>query len=103
MKNRKMLLQVLFAMTVVIGLTIPALVAGASGGGFLSDKRPASYSAADSCGVFSAMPLNTPQGNIAPMVAAGDSHIVRLKSDGTVVAVGDKSYGQYDVNGWNLN
>jgi len=34
------------------------------------------------------------------MVAAGYSHTIRLKSDGTVVAVGDNEYGQCDVSGW---
>ena len=31
-------------------------------------------------------------------VAAGDRHTVGLKSDGTVVAVGDNYYGQCDVS-----
>jgi len=35
-----------------------------------------------------------------PMVAAGEDHTVGLKSDGTVVAVGDNSRGQCDVGGW---
>jgi len=35
-----------------------------------------------------------------PMVAAGASHTVGLKSDGTVVAVGDNSYGELNVTGW---
>jgi uncharacterized repeat protein (TIGR02543 family) len=39
--------------------------------------------------------------NFAPyMVAAGSYHTVGLKTDGTVVAVGDNSYGQRNVNGW---
>ena len=33
-------------------------------------------------------------------ISVGSNHIVGLKSNGTVVAVGDKSYGQCDVNGW---
>lgn len=33
-------------------------------------------------------------------LAAGNRHTVRLKSDGTVVAVGDNEYGQRDVSGW---
>ena len=33
-------------------------------------------------------------------VSAGYSHTVALKSDGTVVAVGDNSYGQCDVSDW---
>ena len=38
-----------------------------------------------------------------PMVAAGWVHTVGLKSDGTVVAVGDNRYGQCNVGGWDLN
>jgi hypothetical protein len=34
------------------------------------------------------------------MIAAGEMHTVGLKSDGTVVAVGDNSYGQRNVGGW---
>ncbi len=33
-------------------------------------------------------------------IAAGRRHTVGLKSDGTVVAVGENEYGQCDVNGW---
>jgi alpha-tubulin suppressor-like RCC1 family protein len=35
-----------------------------------------------------------------PMVAAGSWHTVGLKSDGTVLAVGDNGYGQCNVGGW---
>ena len=35
-----------------------------------------------------------------PMVAAGERHTVGLKSDNTVVAVGDDFYGQCDVSDW---
>jgi len=41
--------------------------------------------------------------NFAPyMVAAGYSHTVGIKTDGTVVAVGQISHGQCDVDGWML-
>ncbi|MFC6452502.1 hypothetical protein [Paenibacillus vulneris] len=33
-------------------------------------------------------------------MAAGRRHTVRLKSDGTVEAVGDNEYGQCDVSIW---
>ncbi|WP_240986091.1 RCC1 domain-containing protein [Acididesulfobacillus acetoxydans] len=33
-------------------------------------------------------------------VAAGCAHTIGLKSDGTVVAVGDNEYGQCDVSDW---
>ena len=39
---------------------------------------------------------------VASQVAAGDDHTVGLKSNGTVVAVGDNTYGQCDVDGWDL-
>ena len=35
-----------------------------------------------------------------PMVAAGSEHTVGLKSDGTVVAVGENYFGRCDVGGW---
>ena len=36
------------------------------------------------------------------MVSAGSEHIVSLKEDGTVVAVGDNRDNQCDVSDWNL-
>ncbi len=33
-------------------------------------------------------------------IAAGRRHTVGLKSDGTVLAVGDNKYGQCDISGW---
>ena len=33
-------------------------------------------------------------------VSAGQSHTVGLKTDGTVVAVGDNDHGQCDVSNW---
>lgn len=33
-------------------------------------------------------------------IAAGRRHSVGLKSDGTVMAVGDNKYGQCEVSGW---
>ncbi|MNJ73831.1 hypothetical protein D3C77_706790 [compost metagenome] len=33
-------------------------------------------------------------------VAAGCTHTIGLKSDGTVVAVGSNEFGQCDVSGW---
>jgi len=39
-------------------------------------------------------------GQYTPMVAAGFDHTVGLKSDGTVVAVGDSRWGQCNVGNW---
>ena len=36
----------------------------------------------------------------ADTITAGRRHTVGLKSDGTVVAVGDNKYGQCNVGGW---
>jgi heat shock protein HslJ len=41
-----------------------------------------------------------PEPEYNPMVAAGGSHTVGLKSDGTVVAVGRNDNGQCNVGGW---
>jgi hypothetical protein len=74
MKNKKMLLQVLLSMALVLSLILPSLV------------------------------LNTAfviaQGSVTPMVAAGGGYTAGLKSDGTVVAMGDNEYGQCDVGNW---
>ena len=40
------------------------------------------------------------QEQVKPMVAAGSVHSVGLKANGTVVAAGQNSYGQCNVNGW---
>ena len=37
---------------------------------------------------------------VTPMVAAGGAHTVVLKSDGTVVAVGNNNYGQLNTGNW---
>src|SRR4030042_1618680 len=37
---------------------------------------------------------------VNPRVAGGGHHTVGLKADGTVVAVGDNTYGQCNVSGW---
>ncbi|MGB6872559.1 MAG: YIP1 family protein [Dehalococcoidia bacterium] len=100
MENRKTLLQVLLYMALVLSLIVPASAVGASGAGPRPDDRLVNYSAADSSSVFSAMALNTPQGNVTPMVAAGSKHTVGLNADGTVVAVGRNDYGQCDAGDW---
>lgn len=44
--------------------------------------------------------LAEPAVSFIPGVAAGGSHSVGLKSDGTVLAVGEDVYGQCDVDAW---
>lgn len=41
--------------------------------------------------------INNPTG-----VAAGGYHMVGLKDDGTVVAMGSNEYGKCNVGGWDL-
>ena len=74
MRNRKMLLQVLLSMALVLSLIIPASVLGASATEYLPDDFPVSYSAVDGSSAASAMALNTPQAKVIPMVAAGVYH-----------------------------
>ena len=100
MKNRIMLLQVLLSMALVLSLILPASVVGASATVPLPDDRSINHLAVDSSSAASAMNLNTYQGNVTPMVAAGSKHTVGLKFDGTVVAVGAKYDGQCNIGGW---
>jgi hypothetical protein len=90
MKNRKLLLPALLSITLVFSLILPAWVAGASVTVQLPDDHPIIHSAVDSSSLASAIALNTPQGQVTPMVAAGFVHTVGLKSDGTVVAAGSE-------------
>ena len=100
MKNRRMLLPSLLSIGLVFSLILPALVVGASATVHLPGDRSISHLAVDSSSAASTMALNTPQGNVTPMVVAGWGHTVGLKSDGTVVAVGDNRYGQCDIDDW---
>jgi hypothetical protein len=100
MKNRKMLLPALLSIALVFSLILPASAVGASVAVHLPDDRSIDHLVVDSSGLASAMALNTPMGNVTPMIAAGLDHAVGLKSDGTVVAVGNNDYEQCDVGGW---
>jgi hypothetical protein len=102
MKNGKTFLPSLLSIALVCSLILPASAAGASATGPLPDDRSISHLAVDSSSAASAMALNAPEGEVAPMVAAGSYHTVGLKSDGTVVAVEDNDYGQCNVGDWNL-
>jgi len=100
MKNKRMLLLALLSVALLFGLILPTSAARATMSVPLPDEHSAIHSTVDSFSIASAMALNTPQGNITPMVAAGGGHIVGLKSDGTVVAMGDNNDGQCNVGNW---
>ena len=100
MRNRKMLLPALLSIALVFSLILPASVVGALVTVHLPDHHSISHLAVDSSSLAFAMALNTSQGCVTPMVAAGGGHTVGLKDDGTVVAVGDSDDGQCDVGGW---
>ena len=95
-----MLLPALLSVVFVFSLILPAWVAGASATVSRPDGHYISHLAADSSSAAPAMALNTPEGEVIPMVATGDGYTVGLKSDGTVVAVGQNDDGQCDVDGW---
>ena len=100
MRNRKMLLPALLSIALVFSLILPASAAEASAVVPVPDDRSIGHWAVDSSSAASAMAMNTPSGNVTPMVAAGGYHTVGLKSDGTVVAVGNNDYGQCNVGSW---
>jgi len=100
MKNRKTLLPALLAIVLFFSLILPASVAGTSTTVHLSNDYATTRLSVDSRGTAFAIALNTPQGEPAPMVAAGYRHTVGLRSDGTVVAVGENYSGECDVDGW---
>jgi hypothetical protein len=86
MRNTKILLAVLLSIASVFGFILSASAAMP-----LPDGASTSHSV---------VALNMSQGSVAPMVAVGRSHLVGLKSDGTVVAVGRNDEGQCEVSGW---
>jgi alpha-tubulin suppressor-like RCC1 family protein len=98
--NRKILLPVLLSIALVFSLILPVWVAGASANVPLLDDHSISHLAVDSSSAVSEIALNTPQGEVTPMVAAGQGYTVGLKADGTVVAIGNNKYGQCNVGGW---
>ena len=101
MKNTKMLLLTLFSILLVFSLILPASAVGASSAPVsVPDDDSINCSTMDGSGLASGMALNTPGGNVTPMVAAGWHHIVGLRADGAVVAAGYNDAGQCDVRGW---
>jgi len=94
-----MLLPTLFAIILVFSLILAASAVGVSANTHVPDDHSI-IASIDSSSPSSVMALNTLRGQAMPMVAAGYSHTVGLKADGTVVAVGENYYGQCDVGGW---
>lgn len=86
MRNRKLLLAVLLSVASVFTPIIPVSAAVS-----LPD-----YSTID----HAVKALNMHEGNFTPMVAAGDTHTVGLRIDGTVIAAGDNNDGQCNVGDW---
>ena len=86
MRNTKILLAVLLSIASVFGFILSASAAMP-----LPDGASTSHSV---------VALNISQGSVAPMVAVGARHLVGLKSDGTVVAVGRNDEGQCEVSDW---
>jgi alpha-tubulin suppressor-like RCC1 family protein len=97
MKNKKMYLLVLVSMVLVFSLILPASAAGASETVPLPDDYSIIHSTLDGSDLASTMTLNTPDGDVTPMVAAGWAHMVGLRADGAVLAAG---YGWPPVLGW---
>ena len=101
MKNTKMLLLTLFSILLVFSLILPASAVGASSAPVsVPDDDSINCSTMDGSGLASGMALNTPGGNVTPMVAAGWHYIVGLRADGAVVAAGYNEVRQCDVRGW---
>ena len=100
MKNKKILLPALLSIVLVFSFVLPVSVAEASSTVYLPDDSSIIHSAVDSSSLASAMALNTPQGQVTPMVAAGGYHTVGLQADGTVVAEGLNNSGQCNVANW---
>jgi len=99
MKNKKILLLTILYFFLFFSLILPASAAEDS----VTVHSPDGTSihlTVDSPSAVSAVELNTPQGQVTPMVAAGGHHTVGLKSNGTVVAVGNNDYLQCDVGDW---
>ena len=86
MKNMRMLLLALFSIVLVLSLILPASAAGASATVPMPDDYSVIHSALDGSGITH--------------VAGGWFYTVGVKSDGTMVAVGNNSDGKCNVAGW---
>ena len=98
-----MLLKVLACTILALTLILPASPAGAWVHGHHVDECATGHIAVDRPEAVWPEGLSSTQGQVTPMITAGDEHTVGLKSDGTVIAVGSNRYGQCNVANWNLN
>ena len=71
MKNRKIFLPALVSIALAFSLILPASAVGASAIVHLPGDYSISYSTANGFRLTSAMALNTPEGEVTPMVAVG--------------------------------
>jgi hypothetical protein len=101
MKSREMLLPVLLSVAVVFSFVLTGLMPNTTP--VMARGQATRTVAADT--MICAKNSSPPECDVGDwtdiiQVAAGYSHTVGLKSDGTVVAVGDNEYGQCDVGNW---
>ena len=100
-KNRKMLLPALLSMALVFTLILPASMLNTAP---VMAQRQVTLMVADDATV-SARFYHPPECDVGDwtdivQVAAAWHHTAGLKSDGTVVAVGENRWEQCDVGGW---
>jgi alpha-tubulin suppressor-like RCC1 family protein len=95
-----MLLLILVSMLLVFSLILPASTAGSSATIPVPDDYSITHSTLDGSSFTSTMTLNTPDGDVTPMVAAGWHHTVGLRADGAVLAAGYNELRQCEVTGW---
>jgi len=101
MKNRKMLLPVLLSVAVVFSLIVTASMLDAAP--VMARGQATPMVRPDTA--VPAMFYHPPECDVGDwtdivQVAAAWHHTAGLKSDGTVVAVGDNRWKQCDVGGW---
>jgi uncharacterized repeat protein (TIGR01451 family) len=101
MKNRQRVLKVLLCCALILGFTLPASLAEASSvTKQMTEDHMTDIVPTDERSGLPGMTLITPQEYVTPMIAAGSEYIVGLKSDGTVIAIGDNFAGKCDVGDW---
>ena len=71
MKSRRILLPALLSMALVLSLILPASVSGASATALWPDNASIIHTVVGSSSPISAIALNTPQGQVTPMVTMG--------------------------------